>query len=305
MEAQLLVRDGKLSVAIMVRNEESCIKQCLESIRDADEIVIVDTGSIDNTIEIIQKYAHRIYYYAWNDNFSEVRNFVSRQCSGEWILSIDADEELEKNGIKKIKKLIKNEKEDAIYLTIYSKDKTLKYFNPKLYRNDARVFWCGRAHIYLNIQPQKYSDIKIYRGWSKSHNLDPDRTIRILKKSLDADSNLMRERFYLGKEYAERHKWPDAIIELTIYVYESKDNAYLAEAYLLLAKSYHQIGKDVAAKDMASMAMGKNPDFKEAIEYMAFLENGRNRYRWSTFSKKANNTNVLFIRNKSWLDVVE
>ena len=89
----------KLSICMMVKNEEKNIRRCLESLKqlvnkgDA-EIVILDTGSNDSTVAIASEYTNRIFHQPWNDNFSEMRNLTIQYAQGEWILIIDADEVL-------------------------------------------------------------------------------------------------------------------------------------------------------------------------------------------------------------------
>ncbi|MCP6652311.1 glycosyltransferase, partial [Klebsiella pneumoniae] len=70
-----------------------------------DEIVIVDTGSVDKTIEIAKSYTDKVYSYSWQGDFSAARNFAINQCSCEWILSLDADEWLEVAGHEFLREL--------------------------------------------------------------------------------------------------------------------------------------------------------------------------------------------------------
>lgn len=84
-----------LSVAMIVRNEERFLEDCLKSlIGVADEIVVVDTGSTDRTKEIAERYGARVFDFPWRDDFSAARNESVERCHGEWILYIDADERL-------------------------------------------------------------------------------------------------------------------------------------------------------------------------------------------------------------------
>jgi hypothetical protein len=84
-----------LSAAIISRNEESVIGRALASIRPyTDEIIVVDTGSEDSTIEIARQFDARIIERPWTDDFSEARNSALSACRGNWILSVDCDEEL-------------------------------------------------------------------------------------------------------------------------------------------------------------------------------------------------------------------
>jgi (heptosyl)LPS beta-1,4-glucosyltransferase len=82
---------SKLSVTVITRDEATHIGDCLDSVRWADEIVVVDTGSTDRTLEICQKYTPRIYSCAWT-GYAAAKNAALSHATGEWVLSLDADE---------------------------------------------------------------------------------------------------------------------------------------------------------------------------------------------------------------------
>lgn len=83
----------KISLAMIVKNEEKHIRNCLEKVYNiVDEIVIVDTGSTDKTIEIAKEFGAKIYEFNWCDDFAAARNFAAEKCTGDWILVLDADE---------------------------------------------------------------------------------------------------------------------------------------------------------------------------------------------------------------------
>ncbi|WP_378953198.1 glycosyltransferase [Pelosinus sp. sgz500959] len=85
----------RISLAMIVRNEGSRLAHCLDSVKDAvDEIVIVDTGSSDDTMEVARQYTENVYSYQWKDDFAAARNYALQQTTSEWILSLDADEQL-------------------------------------------------------------------------------------------------------------------------------------------------------------------------------------------------------------------
>ena len=84
-----------IGAAMIVRNEERFLDDCLASIAgQVDEIVLVDTGSTDLTLEIAGRYGARIIEYPWSDDFSAARNHALDHASSDWILYIDADERL-------------------------------------------------------------------------------------------------------------------------------------------------------------------------------------------------------------------
>ena len=81
-----------LSVVIITKNEENKISRCLESVKWADEIIVVDDLSADHTIEICQKYGAKVISHKSEGNFDRQRNIGIDNASGEWILQLDADE---------------------------------------------------------------------------------------------------------------------------------------------------------------------------------------------------------------------
>lgn len=81
-----------LSACLIVRDEELCIGSCLESVKGrVDEILVVDTGSADRTLELAGQYADRLLHYNWVNDFSAARNFSIKSASNDWVLIIDAD----------------------------------------------------------------------------------------------------------------------------------------------------------------------------------------------------------------------
>ncbi|WP_175530594.1 glycosyltransferase [Brevibacillus centrosporus] len=90
----------KLSICMIVKDEEKNLGRCLVSMRSLIsrpdvELIIVDTGSTDKTIEIAQRYTPAVYFHEWNGNFSDMRNISISYAKGEWLFIIDADEELQ------------------------------------------------------------------------------------------------------------------------------------------------------------------------------------------------------------------
>ena len=96
-----------LSLCLIVKNEEEYLPRCLESVNGiADEIIIVDTGSRDATIEIAKRFGARIIHHKWQDDFAEARNVSLEAASCEWVLVLDADEELPQETRARIKSFI-------------------------------------------------------------------------------------------------------------------------------------------------------------------------------------------------------
>jgi glycosyltransferase involved in cell wall biosynthesis len=81
----------RLSVAVVVLNEEDRLRACLESVVWADDLVVVDAGSSDKTVAIAREFTDRVLFRAW-DGYGTQKNFALAQCEGDWVLSLDADE---------------------------------------------------------------------------------------------------------------------------------------------------------------------------------------------------------------------
>jgi glycosyltransferase involved in cell wall biosynthesis len=81
----------RLSVVVITLDEEERLRACLESVVWADEIVVVDAGSHDKTLSIAREFTERVLFHGWS-GYAAQKNFAVAQCTGEWILSLDADE---------------------------------------------------------------------------------------------------------------------------------------------------------------------------------------------------------------------
>ncbi|WP_243058868.1 glycosyltransferase [Nocardioides sp. SR21] len=86
----------RVSLAMIVRDEARCITRCLESVRDVvDEMVVVDTGSTDSTVQLATRAGAIVHHFTWVDDFAAARNASLDHCSGDWVLVLDADDWLE------------------------------------------------------------------------------------------------------------------------------------------------------------------------------------------------------------------
>lgn len=103
-----------ISVCMIAKNEEKYIEECLKRLEPYHyEIVFVDTGSTDRTVEIAAKYTDKIYHFDWTDDFSAARNYALAQAGNDWILSIDCDEYLESMDADTLLQLIEQHSYDV------------------------------------------------------------------------------------------------------------------------------------------------------------------------------------------------
>ncbi len=113
---------NKLSVTVITLNEEKNLARCLDSVKDfADDLVIIDSGSTDDTIKIAETFGAKIFVRRF-DNYSNQKNFAVSKTSGDWILSLDADEEVEHDLAEEIKLKIINSKTSGINQELKNND---------------------------------------------------------------------------------------------------------------------------------------------------------------------------------------
>ena len=146
----------KISACYITKNEEKNLKRSIESIKSqVDEIVIVDTGSTDNTIEIAKSYGAKILSSPWNNDFSTPRNLAIENATGNWILFLDADEFFAAETAKNLRPLIvKADKQNnngilvnLVNIDIDDGNKVLDTtFILRAYRKLKGIHYIGRIH---------------------------------------------------------------------------------------------------------------------------------------------------------------
>ncbi|MBE6044703.1 MAG: glycosyltransferase [Clostridium thermopalmarium] len=237
---------SKLSICMIVKNEENNIERCLKSLKPLvdkgiAEIILVDTGSTDNTVEIAKKYVEKVYFHPWSGSFSEARNWSISLATGEYIFIVDGDDEIKQEDIDKI---IKEFSEDDYkkYNTFSLKVKS--YFTEKLddystmvqnhiFKNDGSFYYSGAVHNqpmykkpikHLNISLMHYGYIMTPEVSEKKYN----RTVPLLKKELEKSFNSIDKsiyyRYQLASSYNMHKDYKEALEEVRIYLKIVKDN---------------------------------------------------------------------------------
>ena len=160
--AATLLAVATLSLAMIVRNEGRHLSRCLESVRrHVNEIVIVDTGSTDDTIAIAEREGARIFRHAWTEDFAAARNHALSHVTSQWVLVLDADESLAEGAGQAIRAFIEETQADCGMLRIHeateleAKDADVLSGQrrsgdpmrvPRLFRNADGLAWKGRIH---------------------------------------------------------------------------------------------------------------------------------------------------------------
>lgn len=220
----------KISACTIVKNEAHNITRWLTGVQDiADEIVVVDTGSTDDTVALAQAGGARIEYFSWCNDFAAAKNFALSQVSGEWVIFLDADEVFTVESQKKIRSLVEkyhnNTSVAGLLCKLYNIDEDDKHIVPdsmyqiRLFRNVSYLRYVGSIHESLhNLQPKhsktmQLVDLEIlHTGYSK----------RIIKAKLQRNLDLIIARqqehgigdmddFYLMDCYYGLERFSEAI----------------------------------------------------------------------------------------------
>ena len=147
---------------MIVRNEGALLGNCLDSVQGLiDELVVIDTGSTDNTIEIARNYGARVSEFRWTEDFSAARNHALQMATAAWILVLDADETLSRQDHSKLAALVSGGDADAWSLVqrtygnnLIHNDYTVAQMTvitrAVLTRAGFRPGWCACSGIGLN-----------------------------------------------------------------------------------------------------------------------------------------------------------
>lgn len=211
-----------ISLCMIVKNEEKHIARCLDSVAQlVDEIIIVDTGSVDRTIEIVSNYTSKVYSYLWKDDFSDARNFSFSKASMDYCMWMDADdilEETQKEKFLQMKRTLAPETDMVMmkYHTSFDEagNPSFSYFRERWIRNCPQYRWIGAVHEVIppsgNIV---YSEIAICHKKMKAG--DPDRNLNIYRKLIAEGAYLdPRQQYYYGRELYYHKQYKEAVLVL-------------------------------------------------------------------------------------------
>jgi len=291
-----------LSVAMVVKNEERLIRRALRTVCEADEIVIVDTGSTDNTEKIVTTLGWpNVRFikgqYVWKDDFADARNFAMSLCTHDWVLFLDADDRMVEDSIYEIKELIKGQPDANSFKVKVTYEKFAgHYFYPKILRKSSGIQFVGAAHEAPNLSGSDLFAGEMILGRSENHDRDKERALRILYKMHQEDPEDARTLYYLAREFMYHEDFEKSKVLFERCVELSQFRAERADACLYLARIYWQQSNGSEARYWCMNAITINANFREALCFMAELSFQNNARRWKEFAKLADNTDVLFVR---------
>lgn len=204
-----------VSLAMIVKNEELTLGRCLDSVHGAvDEIVIVDTGSSDATLDVARRYTDRVFSFPWRDDFALARQFAFDQATSDWICWLDADDIV--LGAANIRATIASAAVNVggfHWRYVCARDRwgnpTSEFWRERCVRNDGSFRWQGRIHETLGSDSpwqMRRSDAVLVEHHSPADRNESRgrRNLSLLEKDFEESKGRPSARllFYLGREYA-------------------------------------------------------------------------------------------------------
>ncbi len=211
---------------MIVKNESKLLAGCLESIVSiSDEIIIVDTGSTDSTVDVAKKFTPNIYFYPWKDDFSAARNYSLSHATGEWVLVIDADERLVKSSVASLLELVRTVPHDIPqvfnFLAVARGRQPL--FTRALFPNLSGMSFKGAIHESLRYDghiPKQWHCSNICYEHIVSDSVSPKKAeyylsliVKELQLKLSVDERVVLQK-HLCNAYLDLNQEHQALVEL-------------------------------------------------------------------------------------------
>jgi len=275
---------------MIAKNEEKYLEQCLNSVKGiVDEIIIVDTGSTDKTKEIAKKFNAKVIDFRWIDDFSAARNEGIKHATKDWILVLDADETLDKDGLKAVKEAIENagdiagfSLEQRSYLTDYFEGAVknnsefemvkdypfyIPHFLVRLFRNRIGLYFRHKVHELVE-DSIKEKNLKIRKTGIALHHFGSLKDEKIIGEKAKQYSGMILEQLRENPE-SPRYNYQAARMYLGKNDFENalkhfEKASKLDPSYKLvfseIAKIYLQMNDKNRAAEYFKKSVKYNPD---------------------------------------------
>lgn len=282
----------KVSLCMIVKDEEENIERCLASVQPfVDEMIVVDTGSTDQTISMCKAAGAKVYPFQWNNHFAEARNYSLDQASGEWILWMDGDEVLEVSAESCWKEKLAEETEHIlnVHLVNYmgespDPNETYHIAHPRLFRNGIGLRFLYHIHEALNVEEifageralkkiKQHDGLTIHHyGYLQSHTIakqKSERNLHMLLHELTLDNNNPWTEYHLASEYYRLEKYKQAyeFVNLSIARFLRKDKLPPSLLYKLKYSCLISLGSIDGIPAAIDKAIIMYPDYVDLYFY--------------------------------------
>lgn len=242
-----------ISLAMIVKNEEKHLKRCLNSIKNAvDEIIIVDTGSTDNTKKIAREFTDKIFDFEWVNDFSLARNFAFNKATCDYIMWLDADDVVPQVTAEKIcliKSILAPKKIDMVYMPYatnfdFNDKPNFSFYRERIVKNHSEFFWQDPVHEVIAPKGNVF-----YLNHHIEHRKDAlekytNRNLKIYQNLVSLGVELSpRQQFYYARELMYNNKFNASIKVFKKYLknkdiwLENRISAHIDLYYCYLQKN--------------------------------------------------------------------
>lgn len=246
---------NEISVCLIVKNEQQVLERCLKCVEKfADEIIVVDTGSTDKTIEIAKAHTKNVFNFEWQNDFALARNFSFSKATCPFIMWIDADDVVPNSEIKKINQLKKGKMDADVYMLKYAisfdenNNPTFSYFRERILRASKNFVWQGFVHEVI-VPCGKIEHLNITIEHRKEHKSNPKRNLKIYNEKIKQGEILNpRQQFYYARELFYNEKFKKCIKVLKNYL--KNNNLFLPnklDAHKTIAQCLLKLGNKTEA----------------------------------------------------------
>jgi glycosyltransferase involved in cell wall biosynthesis len=252
------------SLAMIVRDAEPDIGNVLDDAAAfCDELVVVDTGSLDDTKRVAAGHGARVIDFEWIDDFAAARNASFENCRGHWILWLDADDRIPpaaQEGFARLKSELADSPDVVSAMIPYYRDFsaadpsvcTFSFDRERVLRRSASPTWVGLVHEVAIVSGPtiRWSDAWVeHRPRAEDRTHKVDRNLRILERAYSSGNRSPRTLFYLGNELRDHERWEDALAAYQEYLETSELVVWERHATLTsMAKCAERLGRESEAR---------------------------------------------------------
>ena len=288
-----------LSATLIVRDEADHLPGCLASLAGVvDEIVVVDTGSVDDSVAIAEAHGARVLHRPWQGDFSAPRNAALDAATGRWILYIDADERLRPVDRPDVEELLGDAEEIGFRLRLHPRVGWTPYLEYRLWRNDPRIRFRGAIHEKI---VYALTEVAVADGrWIGDCDLTLDhvgyegdqtrkhlRNLPLLEEQLRAEPDNIFNWTHLSRvlRALDRHEEADTALERAVSLARRTGDDHGGAAWVDLVELRRQRGEDVT--DLIAEGRVRWPDNWALVwqEGQAHLAGGRNEEAARCFTR--------------------
>ena len=277
-----------VSLCLIVKNEETRLHTLLDSVAPwVDELVVVDTGSTDGTVAVAEGYGARIFHHPWEDSFSKARNQSLSYARGEWLLIMDADEELDESSGPRLKSILKEMPGEVgvIYFKLYNHlpgNQGSWALQPRMFRNLNGFCYRGSVHNEADLPGRPFkSDLTVIHY---GYDLDPEtmaakhqRRLRMIRSWIEEEPDKLAPHAYLAQtllsdksEQARLEAVDEAKKALHLAKTKGHPDVDFPRCYYPLFVSLHYLGRDEETEKYCLECAEKTPYYPDPFHFLSF-----------------------------------